>query len=106
MEVKPEKVNPNEVYKLVQDYSEYSTIQGIHYIFRLKQSEIGIFFWILVVLGMASLGMFWSIEAYNDWQDNLVLTTINTTAYPITNIEFPAVTICGQGFLYFKQLFS
>jgi len=98
MEVKPERVDSKEVYKLVQEYSEYSTIQGIHYIFRSKQSKIGIFFWILVVLGLSSLGMFWSIKAYNDWQDNLVLTTVNTTAYPITNIEFPAVTICGPGF--------
>jgi hypothetical protein len=24
------------------------------------------------------------------------LTTVNTTAYPVKLIEFPAVTICGQ----------
>jgi len=38
-----------------------------------------------------------SVEAYNDWQDNPVITTVGTTAYPIQKIEFPAVTICGQG---------
>ena len=36
-------------------------------------------------------------KAYNDWQDNPVLTTVSTTAMPISEIEFPAITICGQG---------
>jgi hypothetical protein len=31
------------------------------------------------------------------WQANPVLTTVNTTAHPVKLIEFPAVTICGQG---------
>jgi hypothetical protein len=70
---------------------------GIHYIFRLNQTHIGRVFWILVVLALSGLGLYWSIKAYNDWQDNLVLTTVNTTAYPITKIPFPAVTICSPG---------
>ena len=36
-------------------------------------------------------------KAYNDWQDNPVLTSVSTTAMPIAEIEFPAITICGQG---------
>ena len=38
-----------------------------------------------------------TIETWNEWQDNPTITTINTTAYPIQNIEFPAITICSQG---------
>jgi hypothetical protein len=48
-----------------------------------------------------------------DWQANPVLTTVNTTAYPVKMIEFPAVTICGQGMsddvisaAMFKQFFQ
>ena len=36
-------------------------------------------------------------KAWNDWQDNQVLTSVSTTALPISEIEFPAITICGQG---------
>jgi len=43
------------------------------------------------------LGGYWSVIAYYQWQDNPVLTTVQTSAYPVSNIEFPAVTICGQG---------
>ena len=32
-----------------------------------------------------------------DWQDDPVITVINTTSYPISNIEYPAITICSQG---------
>ena len=35
--------------------------------------------------------------AWNEWQDEPIITTIGTTAYPIQNIDFPAITICSQG---------
>lgn len=35
-----------------------------------------------------------------DWQNNQVVTTVATSALPISSIEFPAVTICGQVNLY------
>ena len=59
-------------YKIIKDYSEYSTIQGIIYIFQDNQSTIGKLFWIAVVLLMLMLGTFWSVSAYNDWQQKQV----------------------------------
>ena len=32
-----------------------------------------------------------------DWQANPTITVINTTSYPIKNVEYPAITICSQG---------
>ena len=46
---------------------------------------------------MIILGCYWSIQSYQDWVGNPVVTTINTTAYPVGNLDFPAVTICSQG---------
>ena len=37
------------------------------------------------------------VTLYNDWQDHPVITTLDTVALPIEEIEFPAVTICPQG---------
>ena len=36
-------------------------------------------------------------EVYIQWKDNPTVTTINTSSYPITNVDFPAITICSQG---------
>ena len=38
-----------------------------------------------------------SKNAYKAWEDNPILTTVSTTAYPIHKLEYPAITICGQG---------
>jgi hypothetical protein len=35
----------------------------------------------------------------SDWQQNQVLTTVTTTALPVTKVPFPAVTICSEGML-------
>ena len=32
------------------------------------------------------------------WQADPTVTTISTTAYPIKKVEFPAITICSQGY--------
>ena len=47
---------------MVKDYSEYSSIQGIIYIFQSGQSIIGRIFWIFVVLLMLCL------SAHMSWQ--------------------------------------
>jgi len=86
-----------EMYNIIQDYSEYSTIQGVIYIFQRNQTQIGKVFWSLVIIAMLGLGTYWSVCAYQDWLDNPVMTTIKTSALPIKEINFPAVTICGQG---------
>ena len=35
--------------------------------------------------------------AWDDWQDNLVLTSIKTTGLPLGKVDYPAIVICGQG---------
>jgi len=86
-----------ESFNIIKDYSEYSTVQGIIYIFQTNQTTFGKIFWSTVVFLMIVLGCYWSINAYNDWVNNPVVTTINTTAYPVRNLDFPAVTICAPG---------
>jgi hypothetical protein len=86
-----------EMYSTIKDYSEYSTIQGVIYIFQTNQTQIGKVFWSMVIIAMLALGTYWSVCAYQDWLNNPVMTTIKTSALSIKEINFPAVTICGQG---------
>ena len=74
-------VNNNfaELYGLIKEYSEYSTVAGLIYIFMEDQSRAGKVFWILVILSMLNLRTYWSVAIYNDWKSQPVLTTAKTT---------------------------
>ncbi len=56
-----------EAYGIIKEYSEYSTIQGVIYIFQTNQSTFGKIFWIAVVIFMIMLGIYWSVKAYKAW---------------------------------------
>jgi hypothetical protein len=89
-----------ELYNMVQEYSEYSTVAGILYIFMPQQTNAGKLFWVLVVVSMLALSIYWSVVLYFQWEGQTVITTVLTAALPVNQIKFPAVTICSQGFNY------
>ena len=84
---KPRSGRSAELFEVIRDYSEYSSVQGLLYIFQSHQTTVGKVFWILVVVLMLSLGAYWSIDAYNSWQNDPVLTTVTTTAFPVTQVS-------------------
>ena len=61
-------------------------IQGLIYIFFSYQSWLGRLFWIVMIILMLMLGLYWCIQAYIDWRDKPVLTTITTTAYSVRKV--------------------
>ena len=75
----------NETLKIVQEFTEHSTIQGLESIFASTQTRFSKTFWSVVVLSMLSLGIDWSVKMYSDWDSNQVLTTITTTGVSFTN---------------------
>ena len=89
-----------ELYDIIQEYSEYSTVAGILYIFMPQQTMAGKLFWVLVVVSMLALSIYWSAVLYFQWEGQTVITTVLTAALPVNQIRFPAVTICSQGFNY------
>ena len=44
---------------------------------------------------MVSLG-----QVYQDWQSNPTVNYLQTTGLPLSDIDFPSITICGQGSIY------
>ena len=44
-----------------------------------------------VVIGMISLGAYWSEQAYDQWEAFPVLTTLANPAFPVYRIEFPGL---------------
>ena len=80
-----------------KQYSSTTTIHGISYLAGDDVSGVERLLWTIVVLFAIVLTTFQVVTLYNDWQDQPVITTLDTAALPIEEIEFPAVTICPQG---------
>ena len=90
------KKRQNPISKTIKEYAENTTIHGIQYIFENGSSVFEKFSWILVVLIGAIFAAILSLQGFQKWKNNLILTTVETTAYPIEKVEFPAITICAQ----------
>ena len=59
---------------------------------------------VIVCIALASLGFYLIFKAYDNWKQNPVMTSVQTTALPIEAIEFPAITICALGSISILQL--
>ena len=51
----------------VRDYSEYSTIAGLIYVFMEGQTTFGKVYWITTVVAMMALGAYWTGVIYSEW---------------------------------------
>ncbi len=98
------------VIGVIKEYSEYSSIAGLLYVFMPDQTLAGKLFWIIIIILMLILGTYWSLSIYRDWDNQPVITTVASTALPVSNVEFPAgkVIICLNRYLLFlaKMLFN
>ena len=62
------KSKGKELYDTIQEYSEYSTVAGILYIFMPQQTTAGKLFWVFVILSMLALSIYWSAVLYFQWE--------------------------------------
>ena len=91
-------------------YADKTTIHGIAYLFespRLIERHL----WFIAVVAAMMFTIFQTSNLYTHWQNEPVITTLDTIAMPIKDIRFPAITICPQGTItsaldavLFKQL--
>ena len=91
------KKNKKPCFKTLKEYSASSTTHGISYVFEDDRLLIERFLWVIVIIIAIYIAASFSIDAYVNWQENPVLTSVGTTGHPIEKVEFPAITICAQG---------
>ena len=101
----------NVAASIAKEYASVSTAHGLSYICNEEYSCGDRILWILIVILAIFFTVFQMATLYHQWQEDPVITTLDTINYPIKNIQFPAVTICPQGSLenvlesvLFKQL--
>ena len=101
----------NVAVRTAKEYASVTTAHGFSYICNDEYSCGDRILWILIVILAISFTVFQMATLYYQWQEDPVITTLDTVAHPIEEIQFPAVTICPQGSLdnvlesvLFKQL--
>ena len=85
------------VSKTLQEYSEAATVHGVGYVFSRSLPLADRLLWALITLSCLSLAGYWSVTAFGNWQENLVVTTLKDPAKSVASLNFPAVTICTSG---------
>ena len=95
--IEEKKSVPKRIVDKSKQYSSMTTIHGISYLFSDTISGVERLLWVIVVILAIFFTTFQVVKLYNEWQDKPVITTLDTVALPIKNIEFPAITICPQG---------
>ena len=92
---KPRK--KSKVSKNVKEFASRSTLHGVNYIFDQTVPYGDRILWLLLFLGLGSFAIFLVYSSFINWQDNQVMTTLKTLTKPVTDLDFPAITICGSG---------
>ena len=96
-QMKTKRSARKRISETTKDYSSATTIHGITYLTDDDASAVERLLWLVVVILAILLATYQVVKLYQDWQDDPVVTTLDTVALPIEEIEFPAVTICPQG---------
>ena len=100
-----------DVKKHFKEYAASTSAHGLVYLAEDGRSFLERFFWLIVVVLALAFSYWQTSTLYKQWNDNPIITTLETVSLPIKEIEFPAVTICPQGSMkgiaetvLFKQL--
>ena len=93
----PKASSKKDMKKYFKEYATSTTAHGFSYIAEDGRSFLERIFWIIVVVLALAFSYWQTSTLYKQWQDNPVITTLETVSMPIKDIDFPAVTICPQG---------
>ena len=77
--------------RILKEFLENSTIHGLVHI-STAQSRASRAAWVAIVVACFACAIHMITSSYKEWQESPVSTTITT--HPITDLEFPAVTVC------------
>ena len=88
----------NAIAKTTSEFASHTTIHGIGYIFDHDLSLCERALWICIVVTFLASTAYLSVNTWTQWREDQVITTLKQTTFPITEVNFPAITICGSGF--------
>ncbi|CAG7731153.1 unnamed protein product [Allacma fusca] len=75
-------------------YCDYTTMHGIRYIAEENRTYGEKVYWAIWCIGMFCTAVYMMSKIYTRWESSPVITSVSNTNFPVTNINFPAVTVC------------
>ena len=93
----PEYPSRKSIKGHLKKFSSVTTAHGVTYLAEDGLHILERIFWLIVVCTAIVLMTFQTLTLYQQWQDDPVVTTLDTVALPIQELDFPAITICPQG---------
>ena len=91
------KIRKSTLLNSLKQYADRSSAHGIAYISEDGRPVSERIFWIFITALALSFTAFQTTTLYMQWKDDPVVTSLDTVALSIEEVEFPAVTICPQG---------
>ena len=80
----------------IQEFCESTSIHGLKYITEPGSHWLERCFWILLVgMGLAFETQL-ALPIFEKYRESKTITTVDTTNYPIWNIDFPGITVCSN----------
>ena len=67
------------VSRTLKDYADVSTAHGISYVFDKNLLGLERLMWFMVCVSFVSMAAIFSCQAYNNWQDDPIITSVKTT---------------------------
>ena len=94
--MKTKKKSP-AVVRTTEEFASQTTVHGISYIFDRSLPMVDRLLWLVVVVSFLGLASYLTYNSYTEWRGEQVITTLKDTVMPVTEVAFPAITICGGG---------
>ncbi|XP_023321306.1 uncharacterized protein LOC111696020 [Eurytemora carolleeae] len=78
-------------------YTQVSSAHGFSFVGNTELPWYDRLFWFFIVIAFTIISVYITVTGFNEWRENQVLTTLTSSAAPISGETFPTVTICSQG---------
>lgn len=92
------KKYPHKImFQTCREYASSTTAHGFSYVVEQGNSVGERILWSIIVILALLFTTSQMSTLYMEWQNDPVITTLDTVALPIEEVQFPAITICPQG---------
>ena len=85
------------MFQTCREYASSTTAHGFSYVVEQGNSVAERILWSIIVVLALMFTTSQMSTLYMEWQNDPVITTLDTVALPIEEVQFPAITICPQG---------
>ena len=80
-----------------EEYGSKSSVHGLSYVADPLLPLCERILWFFLFLGGLGLAVYLNVSSYIAWRENMVVINLRSTGRPVSELDFPTVTICASG---------